>query len=220
MNAPPNPPSRRPILPSWYTAVGGLLAILFVLFNLYYRIGASGISFGGASTSFEREHDHQLFKIDDRNAFLVHGEHISIVKYKGGLAPFQLTCGTYDLAGGVLGGADYRSGDWVYSNYPEFDGADAYNLRSGEVIELDVPRPQTGRVDPKAVPFFVQHGLTFDPALALTPERVAKDHAELSTMNESCVTFNAAFYLLFGLMFIAGIPLLAVGLVRRGRLAR
>jgi hypothetical protein len=210
--------SRRTILPGWYIAVGGLLVGLFVLFNVAYRLGAGGIEVSGASSSFDREFDHQLFKIDDRRAFLIFDDNISVVKYAGGLAPFRPVCGTYEPDGSVINLAHFKKGDWVYSKYPEFDGPDAYNLRTEEVVKVDVPdRKGSERVDPATVPFYAEHGFTFDDALLLKPELVAKEHEPLSTMNESCVTFNAAFYLLFALMIVVGIPLAVMGIIRRGR---
>jgi hypothetical protein len=210
----------RKLLPDWYVAVGGLLLVLFVIFNLAYRLGAGGVRFYGGTASFNRQFDHQLFKIDDTRAFLVHGESVAVVKYASAYAPFRLVCGSCTPDGSVLNLADYRKGDWVYSRYPEFEGPDVYNLRTQEVITLDVPRPKgTARVEPAKVPFYAEHGFTFDEALALTPEKVAKEFETLSTMNESCLTFNAAFYLLFALMLLVGAPLLIKGLLRARKAA-
>ncbi|UQA58834.1 hypothetical protein [Polyangium aurulentum] len=209
-----SPDKKPPLLPAWYSAVGILLLGLFVVFNLAYRLGAGGIQIGGANTSFNREHDSELYKIDDTRAFLVHGGFVSIVKYKSGLPPFRPLCGRCDLDGSIFNMASFQKGDWFYSRYPELDGPDAYNLKTGEIVKLDVPRTQKD-VDPASVPFYVEHGFTFDAALAVTPERIAREHEDLSLINESCVVFNAAFVLLFGTMVLIGVPMLIVGLRRR-----
>jgi hypothetical protein len=216
MSAPQFNDSRPPLMPGWYTAVGALLLGLFVIFNLAYRLGAGGLHIGGAAISFHRAHDRTLFKIDDHRAFLVRGDFVSIVKYKDGTPPFRPLCGRCDLDGSIFNMASFQKGDWFYSRYPEFDGPDAYNLRTGEVVKLDVVRSRYSKdTDPQSVPFYAAHGFTFDPALAVTPERVAKEHEALAVIDESCVTFNASFLLLFGMMALIGVPMLIVGIRRR-----
>lgn len=214
MTSPADKSGRPPLLPPWHTAVGGLLLALFLVFNLAYRLGAGGIRVGGADTSFDREHDSALFKIDERRAFLVDGNFVAIVKYKDGIPPFRPLCGRCDLDGTVFNMANFQKGDWFYSRYPELDGPDAYNAKTGELVKLDVPRSQKD-VDPQQVPFYAEHGFTFDEALAVTPARVAGQYEQLSKIQESCVTFNAAFVLLFGMMALIGAPMLIVGLRRR-----
>jgi hypothetical protein len=216
MSTSQSPDPKPPLVPRWYSAAGILLIGLFVVFNLAYRLGAGRLRVGGADTSFHREHDSELYEIDETRAFLVHGDFVSIVKYKNGIPPFRPLCGKCDLDGSIFNMASFQKGDWFYSRYPELDAPDAYNLKTGEIVKLDVPRTKDPKgVDPASVPFYVEHGFTFDEALAVTPERVARGHEALSKINESCVTFNAAFVLLFGMMALIGIPMLIVGLRRR-----
>jgi hypothetical protein len=194
-----------------WLAVNLVLAALFVGLNLAYRAGADGVELKGGVASFDREFDGALFGIDATRAYRVSGSgDVSVVKIKPGTPPFRPVCGTTSLDGSLINLAMYQRGDWVYSGYPEFDGVDAYNVRTGETLSVDAPTPEPGKMsDPASVPEYRSRGLTFAAANKLTAERIMRGHRQLASIEESCVVFNAAFFLLFGASAVAGLWLTA-----------
>lgn len=211
-------PRRRAL-----TALGGWFAVnialfaLFVGLNLAYRSGADGVEFKGGVASFDREFDGALFGIDGERAYRVSGSgDVAVVKIKPGTPPFRPVCGTTSLDGSLLNLAMYQRGDWVYSGYPEFDGVDAYNVRTGETLSVSAPTPAPGTMsDPATIPEYRSRGLTFAAANKLTPERIMRGHRQLASIEESCVVFNAAFFLLFGASAVAGLWLTARALLAK-----
>ena len=213
------PQRMRPRIPrrQALTALGGwvavnlVLAALFVGLNLAYRAGADAVEFKGGVASFDREFDGALFGIDAKRAYRVSGSgDVSVVKIKPGTPPFRPVCGTTTLDGSLINLAMYQRGDWVYSGYPEFDGVDAYNLKTGETLSVSAPTPAPGKMsDPLTIPEYRSRGLTFTDGNKLTPERIVRGHRQLASIEESCVVFNAAFFLLFGASAVAGLWLTA-----------
>lgn len=170
---------------------GGLLrlvALLWVGVTVTYHLGAG-------TDSFERSFDRAMFRVDDRVAFTVnHNESMDLIEYEGGMPPFRPLCGSYWLDAYVMTSVDYRAGDWVYSGYPQHTKVDAYNLVTGERISVDVQPPEGEHiVDPATIPEYVEHGLTFDEVNRLDLGDLLRDFEEVSAINDSCLTFNAAF---------------------------
>jgi hypothetical protein len=212
--SPPLPPP--PLLPYWYRRIAlGVLSFIVVL-ELIYFFGASGFQYRGASFSFGREHEYQLYEIDDHRAFSVRQGRVEIVEYRHDAA-FLGLCGLCARGKSIFYRAEFRRGDWVWSRYPDFEGADVYNLRTKKLVELDVPKPTRGVVAAEDVPYYVDHDFTFDDDDALTPEKVAAEFKPISTAREMCVILNAAFTLVLVPMGILGAVLLAGGIRARRR---
>lgn len=209
---PPRNPRRQALtaLSVWF-AVNIVLAALFVGLNLAYRAGADAVEFKGGVASFDREFDGALFGIDAKRAYRVSGSgDVAVVKIKPGTPPFRPVCGTTTLDGSLINLAMYQRGDWVYSGYPEFDGVDAYNVRTGEALSVSAPTPAPGSTtDPMNVPEYRSRGLTFTEANKLTLERIVRGHRQLASIEESCEVFNAAFFVLFAASAVAGLWLAA-----------
>lgn len=209
---PPRNPRRQALtaLSAWF-GVNIVLAALFVGLNLAYRAGADAVEFKGGVASFDREFDGALFGIDAKRAYRVSGSgDVAVVKIKPGTPPFRPVCGTTTLDGSLINLAMYQRGDWVYSGYPEFDGVDAYNVRTGEALSVSAPTPAPGSTtDPMNVPEYRSRGLTFTEANKLTLERIVRGHRQLASIEESCEVFNAAFFVLFAASAVAGLWLAA-----------
>ena len=209
---PPRNPRRQALtaLSAWF-GVNIVLAALFVGLNLAYRAGADAVEFKGGVASFDREFDGALFGIDAKRAYRVSGSgDVAVVKIKPGTPPFRPVCGTTTLDSSLINLAMYQRGDWVYSGYPEFDGVDAYNVRTGEALSVSAPTPAPGSTtDPMNVPEYRSRGLTFTEANKLTLERIVRGHRQLASIEESCEVFNAAFFVLFAASAVAGLWLAA-----------
>ncbi|MCK6513702.1 hypothetical protein L6R46_01410 [Myxococcota bacterium] len=209
---PPRNPRRQALtaLSAWF-GVNIVLAALFVGLNLAYRAGADAVEFKGGVASFDREFDGALFGIDAKRAYRVSGSgDVAVVKIKPGTPPFRPVCGTTTLDGSLINLAMYQRGDWVYSGYPEFDGVDAYNVRTGEALSVSAPTPAPGSTtDPMNVPEYRSRGLTFTEANKLTLERIVRGHRQLASIEESCEVFNAAFFVLFAASAVVGLWLAA-----------
>lgn len=205
-------------LPAWYKATGIVVLLMFVAVNVYYRLGAGGIQVSGSSVSFDRHHDFALFRIDDRLAFLLtKSGFVSVVRYKRGTFPFCPVCGLYEPAGMVLSLAQYKKDNWVYTGHPDPKRVCAVNLKTGEALKAGsapVARPGL-KVDVSQIAVYRENGLTLEERHRLSPSAVAKKFKSLSTINESCFVFNAAFFLVLGAMLILGIVFLIRGWVSR-----
>ncbi|MDI1429686.1 hypothetical protein [Polyangium sorediatum] len=186
-------------IPKWFQAVAGATVALWLLVSIYYWAGAGGVRAHGASTSFERQHDFALLQIDDHRAFRVDKFGVNITKYRRGTFPFCPLCGVNESAGTVMNFAQYRKGDWVYTDLAQpFD--EAVNLKTGEVINLS----EGGGKLETPPPEFAARGLDFESANKLDEGRVLAEFTPLSTINESCIVFNMAFLLIFAALVVVG----------------
>lgn len=215
------PNAKPPLFPRLFVVCARAAIVAVVLLNLYYAFGASGFSYRGSSFSFGREHDKQLFAIDDKRAFVVTGrEHptISIVKYGDGVPLFRL-CGKCTTTGGVFPFPRYRKGDWFYTDMPWIKAPAAYNVATGELVTLDVAAPSNSKIDPEDVPFYVKHGFVFDEEHRFDMQALVDDYKPISTMNEMCIVLEMAAFLILAILGIIALILLPFGL-RRRRAAR
>jgi hypothetical protein len=210
-----------PLFPRLFVACARGALVAIVLINVFYACGASGFSYGGQSFSFGREHDHQLFVIDEQRAFDVAGEQyvsISVVKYGTG-NPFFRLCGRCAITGGIFPFPRYRKGPWLYTDMPWIKGPAAYNLDSGELVTLSVPEPKNSKIDPADVPFYAEHGFTFSASRKLDVDKVAAAYRPVTTVNEMCQVLEIAAYLIAIVLGLIALALLPSGL-RRRRAAR
>jgi hypothetical protein len=177
----------------------------FVLLNAYYRLGAGGVSVSGADVSFERRFDVELFDAKDGLAFLLtKSGSVSLVKIERGAFPFCPLCGEWEPAGSVVNVVGYSKGAWIYSDHasPFFE---AWNLETGESVDLDAslgPLREHLPIELEAV------GLDYDAEHRLTDQLVARDYPALSPINESCVVFNMAFFLIFVVLLTIAVTFL------------
>ena len=168
-------------------AVGYLLLAFFLVVTLSYKIGASDIRFiraGYTKISFNRGNDYQLYKINDSTAFNVRSDYISIVPYAKASVPFCYLCGEFVSNGTVINGVEFENGDLIYRKYLEFEGDDIFNIKTGKASEA------------------TNNNFPMDEEHKLTAEKIASRYKKLSTMNESCLIFNMAFILLFGIWIL------------------
>jgi hypothetical protein len=100
----------------------------------------------------------------------------------------------------------------------ETEGSSSWriNPKTGETFKVDAKKPTEWgqRVDPKTVELYAKNGLTFDKELKLTPDVIASKYQGLSAINESCIVFNAAFFLIFAVLIIIG-AVFGLGLLLR-----
>ncbi len=167
---------------------------LFVLLNLYYRLGADGVSVSGADVSFERQRDVALFDAKNGYALLLTAPGvISLVKVERGAFPFCPLCGEWEPAGSVVNLVGYRKGAWLYSDQAS-PFSEAWNIETGESVDLDA---SLGSLQGHLPIELEAAGLDFDAEHRLTGAVVARDYPALSAIGESCVVFNMAFFLIF-----------------------
>ena len=160
----------------WKAIFGGLVA-LFVTFNFAYRVGGDGVEVQGRNISFQRGHDVQLYRVDDRNAVMVgrsdlNADELAIVRTTTVPFPFSVLCGRFDRDGFT----------------EEYEQVRRSASLAGRVVTRK-PHPTPGERDRVLV--------------AMKANEAHAKLAPLATCNESCVTFNAAFLLLFALALVA-----------------
>jgi hypothetical protein len=211
--------SKPPLFPKLYVACARAALVAIVLIQLYYAFGAAGFSVRGASFSFNREHDKQMYRIDARRAFLVTGgkyPSIAVVKYESAFPLFRL-CGACQTHGGVFPWPRYRKGNWVYTDMPWLDGPAAYNLKTEQSVKLKVAAPNNSKIDPADVPFYAEHGFTFDDDAKLDPATLGESFEPISTVNEMCVILQMAGFVVIFFVLLVGAILLPIGLAKRRR---
>ncbi len=167
--------------------------------SLIYKLGFNSVRVKGVKVDFNREFDNQLFKIDSENAFTLSSSNsISIVKYKKSIFPLCLVCGKYEPNGTVVNIVEYKNDEWFYSEYttPFYE---AYEIKTKEFIDS----PEEG--DLKSHPTFLTKQLSFADNHKINIEYIVNHFDPLTTLNESCMIFNFAFFILIGGWLLYGI---------------
>jgi hypothetical protein len=203
-------------LPGWWIAVASLLLLLWATTTLWYHLGAKGVDFDSGSIDFQRQHDFKLFRLSDRAALLVGpGGFLSVVKYGRGMIPFCPLCGLYESRGSIVNLVRYHKDDWIYTDFPG-PFSEIYNVKTGEAIDVKATlAPGESKLDLATIPEYRTRGLNSDVAYKITPGDVRRSWPTLSTINESCIVFNAAFLLLTGFWLVVGV----LALLRRRRVS-
>ncbi len=187
----------------------GLTVGLWLAFNVYYALGGSGVRSRGGSVKVDRSKDVQLFQVDDKYALrTTDGESFDLVTFKRGTFPVCPVCGTWERDKFVVHNVGFRQGDWFIATYVMPDGAEAFNVRTGEAIEMpNVP----GRVlDMEGKPTPAARSKSAAAPFAAPSKPIGVDGLEpLRSIKESCIIFNASFILIaFGLAIAIGVALL------------
>lgn len=200
-----------------YVEACGIVLILFIVMLAAVMSGKDLMRVFGSSIDLSQYGVYQLYKVNDSLAFEIGKGYISLVSY-------QRTSGIYSLAGDYehapnegknvfMAGADYLKDDYVYSTFP-MGKTTIVNLRSGETIGKLVYKdplndPVFKPIDASELPEYRQRALVFDDRYKLTPEMVKAVYPRLNTYNERVFIVEMAFFCIFIVLLIAGIPLFA-----------
>ena len=138
------------------------------------------------------------------------------MKYGSGFPLFRV-CGACETRGSIFYAPRYKKGDWVYTDMPWIKGPAAYNLKTEELVTLKVPAPDNSKIDPEDVPFYAEHGFTFDASRKLDLETIAEDYKPVSTINEMCVILQVAGFIVIAVIGLIAAILLPFGLAKRRR---
>jgi hypothetical protein len=136
------------------------------------------------------------------------------VKYGSGFPLFRV-CGKCQTRGSIFNLPQYQKGDWVYTNMPWLKGPAAYNLKTEELVTLKVPAPTNSKIDPEDVPFYEEHGFTFDDSRKLDLEKIAESYEPVSTMNEMCIILQVAGFIVLAIVLLIAAIMLPFGLAKR-----
>jgi len=192
------------MFPTWFRKCFIMLLGLFVSLNIFYALGASGVLVGTTALNFTRDFDYQLYEFKDDLGFSVDAAdgQVNVVYIETAPILFRPMCGTYQASGYPMPGADFRKGDWLYTEFPQYADIDALNLETGETYNVPGLSEDTTKIDWSTVEFYLKNGLEINDKYRLKGDNVEKEFEMVSTMNESCLVFNAAFYFLFAIMGI------------------
>lgn len=167
-----------------------------IFFILAYAVFHFGFRAGGAE---------QLYRISDELAFEVQPESedyngVTVHEVRR-TSPFVcFVCGEYepDDSRVWMANAKYRSGDWVYTDFPQHESAktDIVNLRTGEAIEANVPADFKFGDDFSKLPEYEARGLTKSDQNELTPDYVKANFPKLSSYTSRCAYINILFVVL------------------------
>ena len=208
--------TKPPLLPAWYKLCSITAIAAMLLLQLYYALGFSGFSIDGNDFSFKRGYERQLYEINGKHAFSVSHSSVAVVKVGDSFPLFRL-CGACESRGSVLNLARYRKGSWVYTDMIFARGPIAYDTESGETFSLEAAPKKPGKVDPDDVPFYKEHGFTFDKEAIVDKEWVERKFKPLSTVHEMCTILQAAGFCILAIILLIGGVLLPIGLARRRR---
>lgn len=199
---------------NWYWTTWKIVIVLYIGVSVvYYVVGADTARVRRTPISFDRQYDNTLYKIDDQRAFLVNAnadpnlDWFAVVNYRRDDSPLGWVCGSCVLDGSVINGVDYQKGDFVYTDQPDISKIDIANLVTGETFPVEVAAPPAGQiVDPAQIPRYRELGLTFEPQYRLTTATLQTSRQQLPAQAESCVVFQLAFWFVFGILALLGIP--------------
>ncbi len=186
-----------------HTVLWLILIALYIVFHFGFR------EIGG----------NRLYRINDTIAFELQSETdefngVTVRGYHRTNALVRFLCGACEVDYGEVDmpQANYRKGDWVYSDYPQHEAAktDIMNLRTGEVTNVDVPGYTSGKIDLTTLPEYRERGLVADEQYKLRADYVKANFEPLSTYTGMCVWIHVVFGILaFFLIF----PKILVGIL-------
>ncbi len=106
------------ILDSSYFSILRLLLGMYLGVTIVYKFVENSNRSRTKVFALNREYDHQLYKINERAAFLVlKSNTISIVKYKETIFPFCFLCGNFEVDGTIVNVVEYSKDNWYYTKY-------------------------------------------------------------------------------------------------------
>ena len=189
----------------------GATLSLWLTFNIYYAIGGGGVRARGGTVKVDRSKDVQLFRVDDRHALrTTDGESFDLVTVRLGTFPVCPVCGTWERDKFVVHNVGFRQDDWFIATYVGPNGAEAFNVKTGQAIELPVVPGRVLDLDgkPTAAARANTKGAPFaSPSLPITVDGLEP----LRSIKESCIVFNGSFFLISVGLFVA----IGVSLLRR-----
>ena len=165
-----------------WRALLAVLTALFVCVQIAYRTGAEGVrTRAGATISFGRSADTQLFAVEPDVAVLV--SRSALLSPTDELPVVATTPAMFPFSAlcGAYDSAGFVRDPEAVRNAPAL---------AGHTVRVE-PHPVRGERDRVTV--------------ALSPDEALKRLEPLSTCNESCTTFTAAFLLLY-LVLLASAP--------------
>lgn len=191
----------------YYFVCWGFLFIILIAFLLANKIGAKEMKINQLHINLPNQHRYYLYKINDNMAFEIPEDksYVSIIGY-------EKTTGLYALAGEYrhnsetifMPTTEYKLGDYLYTRYPNAKTT-IVNINTGEVfgkLEEDI------NIDNNIPKKYEELGLKFEDKYTIVPNEVIKDFQELNTYDENIFIIVMAFVLVFGIMVLAGIPII------------
>ena len=167
-----------------------------VIFILIYAVFHFGFRKGGAERLY-RINDELVFEVQPEtehfNGIAVHG-------YRRTNKFVCFICGEYepDDSRVWMTNAKYRSGDFVYSDFPKHEQAktDIVNLRTGEIIEANAPKDFKYGDDFSKLPEYQTRNLTAKAENKLTQDYIKANFQPLSSYTNRCVYAHVIFVIL------------------------
>lgn len=196
-------------IPPLFRNLLGATLSLWLAFNVYYALGGSGVGSRGGSVKVDRSKDVQLFRVDDKHALrTTDGESFDLVTVQRGTFPVCPVCGTWERDKFVVHNVGFRQGDWFIATYVGPNGAEAFNVTTGQAIDLPVVPGRVLDLDGKPTP--AARAKTTAAPFAAPSQPVSVDGLEpLRAIKESCIIFNGSFILIFvGLVIATTVALL------------
>ena len=165
-----------------------------VIFLVAYSVFHFGFRTGG---------DGQLYRINNSVAFLLqtpdenfNGVTIRSVSPTNAFVRFIGGAYQVDNQGAVdMPHVNYRQGDFIYTGVPqnEWSTADIINIRTGEIVNADVPKDFKFGDDVSKLPEYKQRGLVKTDENKLTQGYVKNNFEHLSTFTDRCLYAHLIF---------------------------
>ena len=215
-------------VPPLIKACSAMIIALWLLVTAFYHLGADGVSLEDSYLSFEREYDHQLFKISKGYALQVSAHEESeptIVQYDSCLFPLSWLCGRYETQRTLLPGPLFVKEQLIVSARIGPEGHFAVDTETNTTYRAPVDMGEDSS-SLHSIPEFqlisLYHQIGFDPQVD-AQEPVTYEMAsagsmwpELSVSQEGCLVFNMAFIALL-LIIVILILLLSIQSMLKAR---
>lgn len=151
---------------------------------------------------YRTDGDAQLYKINDRIAFELHEANeytngVAVRGYRPTNAFVKFFCGAcqIDTSSVDMVNAKYRSGDYVFSDFPQHDKCptDIFNLKTGEAINVQPPADFKFNDDLSKLAEYRERGLFADEKFRLNQDYIKANFEHLSTFTERCIWIHLIF---------------------------
>ncbi len=161
--------------------------------------------YAGFHFGFRTGGETQLYRINDSIAFELLStpnsfDDVTIRGYRRTNPLIRFMCGACEANYGEVDmlRANYIKGDWVYAAHPQFKsfGTDIVNLRTGEMLNVDVPNNDESLIDLQTIPEYRERGLVAGEQYRLKQDYVKANFELLSTYTSRCLWIHLAFGIL------------------------
>lgn len=191
----------------FYMAAWIIIIVMFLVFLFASLVGVNRIYIKGINFILPNKGAYELYKIDDTMAVEITNDgFISVVGYEK-TKGLESLAGRYRVNGEeiFMVTADYKKGDYIYSNYPQ-GKTSIVNAKTGEWVGK-AAEESDAVIDIGTLKEYQDRNLVADEKYRLTKIMVQAQFEKLNTFHEGRYTLLLSFLIIIFIMCILGIPI-------------